>query len=77
MYGRYIFALLINSWEVGGHRRDTNGAVAGLVGHLLHQVLVLHGHCRQFLADTLVDVQVLGDAAVQAHRFALACRHTK
>lgn len=39
--------------------------------HSLHQLLILHRQLCQLFAHSLVDVQVLGDTAVQAHRLAL------
>jgi len=50
---------------------------ARLTRHLLHQLLVLHGHGRELLADLLVNVQVLGHAAVDADHLALAWKIRK
>jgi len=47
---------------------------ARLTRHLLHQLLVLHGHGRQLLADLLVNVQIFGHTAINAHHLAFACR---
>lgn len=50
---------------------------ARLTRHLLHQLLVLHGHGRQLLADLLVNVQIFGHTAIDAHHLAFACRVRK
>lgn len=47
-------------------------ALSLLCLHLLHHGLVLHVHGRQLLPNSVVDLEELGHASVQADRLTLA-----
>lgn len=48
-----------------------------LTRHFLHELLILHGHLCQFLANFLMYIQILCHTPVDADHFTFACKQVE